>query len=431
MTNPDISFKDATAAFIASRQLLEHDAGPVIVGLSGGADSVALLAVLAELRYDIVAVHCNFHLRGDESERDMCHAHSVARDLGVECLVEHFDIPAWREENGGSLEMACRETRYEAFSRIMSERSAQAIAVAHHREDNLETILHNLMRGTGITGLTGMDPKRDSIVRPLIFASRQMIEGYLADRGLDYVDDSSNFGNDYARNRIRNILVPAMLQASPNAVNGVLATSAMLRETEGFYRRSVEKEMSRYVTDKGIDLRSLAEDPYSALLLFEYLRSEGVSRGMAADMVASSGFSGRKFESSDRVWINDHGFLREVEVQCTYDEDGFPFVIEHITPGEVEPVRDNSVAYLDDSAEAHGLTWRCWCDGDRMAPYGMKGSKKVSDLFRDAKVPVDKKKTIPMLIDAQGNILFIPGVRASRLYPVTSSTRGVLRVKLI
>lgn len=430
MTNPDISFKDATAGFIAAHRLLDSEAGPVLVGLSGGADSVALLSVLVELGYEVIAVHCNFHLRGEESDRDMAHALSVAGELGAECLVEHFDISAWRGKHGGSVEMACRQTRYDAFRRIMEERSAQAVAVAHHSEDNLETVLHNLMRGTGIAGLTGMDPRRDDIVRPLLFATRAMIEHYLEEKSLGYMDDSSNIGNDYARNRIRNIVVPAMVQAFPNAINGVLSTAGMLRETEAFYRRAVETGMKPYLTDDGIDLRSLAEDSSGSLLLFEYLRPRGVSRSMADDMLASGACSGRKFESSGNVWINDHGFLRQQNAPGTVPV-AFPFIIEQIAPGELVPVRDNSVAYLDAAAESAGLAWRYWQEGDRIAPYGMKGTKKVSDLFRDARIPVDRKQTIPMLTDADGNILFIPGVRASRLYPVTPATVRVLRVKLI
>lgn len=429
MLKPDNDLEMRVARYISSHSLLDVTAGPVVVGLSGGADSVALLAMLTSLGYECVAVHCNFHLRGMESDRDMNHAVKIGRSLCEKVHVEHFDIPGWQRQNGGSVEMACRDTRYALFGRIMEDTGAQAVAVAHHREDNLETVLHNLMRGTGIAGLTGMAPRRGHVVRPFLDLSREDIENYLQERNIGYVVDSSNLSNDYARNRIRNILTPALLQVASGALNGILNTVDTLRETERFYRQSIERVMSKYVSDKGVDLKGLNEEPDAGLVLFEYMRQSGVSRRMSDDMLATCEYSGRVFKSHDHVWINDHGFLREQADSEEITTD-FPFLIEMIAAKDMHPVSDASVAYLDATAIDAGLSWRYWEEGDRMHPFGMKGSKKVSDLMRDAHIPTDKKKHIPFLVTAKDEILFIPGVRASKFFAVTPETETVLRVKL-
>lgn len=425
----DNHFADTVGMFVARYSLLRGDGSPVIVGLSGGADSVALLAVLKMLGFNLLAVHCNFHLRGEESDRDMKFAESVAARYGVPILTEHIDIPGWRKIHSGSVEMACRDTRYQLFERIRKEKGAQAIAVAHHREDNLETVVQNMMRGTGIAGMTGMAPVSENhVVRPLLIVSRRQIEDFLTSINQDYVVDSTNLQNDYARNRVRNIVTPALLQANPNAIDGITVTIGRLRETEVFYRRAMREVFARYCTRGGIDLNALANDPDAELILFENLRAEGVSRQMAADMITSRSSSGRRFMTGSCEWINDYGYLRRCEQVCA--ADGNPFVIERIERKNMIPVADASVAYLDVSALDAGLTWRYWREGDRMRPYGMKGSKKVSDLMHDAHVPVDRKKAIPLLVTDDDSILFIPGVRASALFPVRADSATILRVKL-
>lgn len=425
----DNHFADTVGSFIARYSLLRRDGSPVVVGLSGGADSVALLAALNMLGFNLLAVHCNFHLRGDESDRDMKFAESVAARYGVPILIEHIDIPGWRRIHGGSVEMACRDTRYQLFERIRSEKGAQAVAVAHHREDNLETVVQNMMRGTGIAGMTGMAPVSENhVVRPFLCVSRKQIEDFLRSIDQDYVVDSTNLQNDYARNRIRNIVTPALIQANPNALEGITATIGRLRESEEFYRRALREALARYSTPCGIDLNALAGDPDAELILFENLRAEGVSRQMAADMITSRGCPGRRFMAGGREWVNDYGCLRRCEPTATPADN--PFVIERIERKDMIPVADGSVAYLDLSALDAGLTWRFWRDGDRMRPYGMKGSKKVSDLMHDAHVPVDRKKTIPLLVTADDTILFIPGVRASALFPVGADAATLLRVRL-
>ena len=215
-------FERRTADFITSRRLLRSDA-PVIVALSGGADSVALLAVLLRLGYDCRAAHCNFHLRGEESMRDMNHCRAVAEKLDVDLYVRDFDVSARRSAfPGESVEMACRELRYNWFSDLLDRECAQAVAVGHHREDRAETFMLNLMRGAGIAGLTSMRPQSGNVVRPLLPFTRREIEDYVAQHGLTFINDSSNASDAHRRNRLRNNIFPALEAAFPGALDAVL-----------------------------------------------------------------------------------------------------------------------------------------------------------------------------------------------------------------
>lgn len=416
-------------SLIERNNILDPDAGPVVVGLSGGPDSVALLAILTDIGYDCIAAHANFHLRGDESERDASFARRMALRLGAAFVATDFDIDAFRRENGGSLEMACRTTRYDWMRRIAAERGAQAIAVGHHRDDNVETVLLNLTRGTGIAGLTGMGLRRDDIARPLLTTSRKEILDYLAKRGLDYVTDSSNKGNDYVRNRLRNIAIPALTQAVPGSREGIITTASYLDETSRFYRRAVTDAIARVTDTEGrIDLRALATQwgDSAPLVIYEHLRSDGISRQAASDIMGAS--SGARFEGTECIYtisLDRHLSTRD---KCRRDTPDFPFDITIHPIEEFAPERNPAVAYFDESVMEHALTSRTWRRGDRMHPYGMKGSKLLSDLFVEARIDAADRDSVSLLM-ADDEIIFAGGVRASSRYTVGPLTRRYVRIE--
>lgn len=415
---------------ITENNLLDPAAGPVVVGLSGGADSVALLDILRSLGYNCIAAHANFHLRGDESDRDASFARRMALRLGAECVMNDFDIDAYRRDNGGSIEMACRATRYEWMRSVAGERGAQAITVGHHRDDNIETILLNLTRGTGIAGLTGMALKRDDIVRPLLTSSRQEITDYLQARGLDYVTDSTNSENDYLRNRIRNIAIPALTQAVPAAKEGISTTASQLADTAAFYRLAAARAIADVTDEQSrIDLRALvaAWPDNASLLLYEHLRADGISRHAADDMITAS--AGARFEGRDLIYtVGLDGFL-SARIRGRREVPDFPFIITTHPIEEFAPERDNAVAYFDESLLTHTLTARTWRRGDRIHPYGMPGSKLLSDLFVEARIDADDRPYVSLLVADGQEILFAGGVRASSRYPVTPMTRRFVRVE--
>lgn len=410
--------------------------GRLIVALSGGADSVALLASLSTIGVDCVAAHCNFHLRGAESDRDERYVRDVCDRLGVRLYVRHFDVKSYRKSCGGSvsLEMACRDLRYEWFESLRLELGAGGIAVAHNADDNAETLMLNLMRGTGISGLRGMLPLTERhIVRPMLHIHRSDIERYLSERGLDFVTDSTNLANDFSRNKMRNMVMPVMRKCFPNADAGIQHTLTLMAETDAFYHDAVAARLHEYVVDENtLDLRRLvSDDAHARLLLYEWCRDKGISPSCIDDILQCDN-SGRRFPLANGSYLLvDRGRLIHV-FENEYDrmwnfEDVFEMTVNPVD--QFAPVRDACIAYFDESV-LDGEPWqvRSWQEGDIIEPYGMRGRRKVSDLFTDAKVPLCDKSAIPLLVK-DGQILWVAGLRASRYYPVTERTERFVTLR--
>lgn len=429
------------------RQGLLRPQGRVVVTVSGGADSVALLSVLLELGYDCLAAHCNFGLRGAESVRDMRHVESLADRLGVDLCVRDFDVAARRADTGESVEMACRELRYEWFYELVDRERAQAIAVGHHAEDQLETLFLNLLRGTGITGLRGMRPRNGHVVRPMLECTRAEIEAYLRARGLDWVTDSTNVSDDFTRNRLRNRLLPLVDELFDGARAGLHTTINCVAENAAFYDEAVDRLWQRYVHAGEVDLMALQRDePHAALLLFEWLRGEGFSRRQTDDMLRAAAAAGGEFHSrrshSRRV---DHGILRAPAAcfdapadseacDVTLTRDIFrPVRItvtrHHVT--EFKPSRDPRVIYIDARAvdTPHRWQMRPWRRGDRMRPYGMDGTRLVSDIFASARLSAARKQAV-RLLTCDDDIVWVTGIRASGLFTIGPDTKEFVKLRL-
>lgn len=432
---------------IAANALL-HRRGKVIVACSGGADSVALLAALTEAGYDCVAAHCNYHLRGAESMRDADHVLGIAAKLDVDVYLKDFDVDARRQATGESLEMACRALRYDWFRSLLDRDNAQAVAVGHHREDQIETFFLNLLRGTGIAGLTGMAPRNGDIVRPMLDCSRADIEDYLRSRGLSWVDDSTNAGVDFARNRIRNRLMPLLAELFDRPGDAILRTMAMLRDNRAVYDRAIASARAAY-TDQAtgdIDLTALtAAEPQAGVLLFEMLRGEGFNRTQTDDMLSAAVHDGGHFTAPGTGHARevDHGRLR-----APHAAQQLPDEAVEIVPGrdilspvsitvtrhditEFKPERDPHVIYIDACALDSGHTWllRHRRRGDRMVPYGMQGSKLVSDIYAEARLSAAAKRNA-WLLTCDDKIVWAVGLRGSNLFTVGPGTRRYLRLEL-
>lgn len=412
---------------------------PVIATLSGGADSVALLAALTALGYNCVAAHCNFHLRGEESDRDERHARAMAELLGAEIRVTHFDVESYRREHGGSVEMACRELRYAWFEELRTELGAQAVAVAHNSDDNVETFFLNLLRGTSIVGLTGMAPlSRGHIVRPMLEVSRSMIEDYLACRNLPFITDSSNLSNDYRRNRLRNVVLPALCGCFPDADARIAQTMSHLTANEKLYRALLDEKRVEFSAQGGwpinvAELTRLYPDN-AAVMLYEWLRPEGLTFTQAADIAGNPVRAGVTFAIEEHTLLLDRGMLLKVSDEkeniCSPAD-----MIEIMTvkADEFTPSGSPTEAYFDESVLTEGKPFviRTWQKGDRMRPFGMRGSKKLSDIFSDAKIPLDAKHRTPIVVHpVTGDILWVAGIRASAHFPVTGSTKRVVVMRM-
>ena len=420
----------------------------VLVGLSGGADSVALLLAMHEAGINCVASHCNFHLRGEESDRDETFCHNLCASLGIELIVTHFDVEQRRRATGESVEMACRSLRYDRWDAIMSELDISLLAVGHHLEDNVETLFLNLMRGSGIRGVKGMLPVSGMVIRPLLEVSRKDIEAYVTSRGYNWIVDSTNLLKYFARNRLRNIVLPALEQAFPGAMDGITRSMAHLRDNYAIFNDCITEATQRVSqSDGSIDLGKLwSSEPHPSGLIYDILSPLGFNSSQVADISAilsasdGSKRSGQRFDTAERRWVMDHGLLMPLDNGLTAisgNLDNLPVCVTSISREEFESLRQSGalgkkVICLDGKCLENGDTWtlRGWNEGDRLEPFGMKGSRLVSDIFSDAKIGGASRREVPLLWLGE-KLLWVAGLRASRHFSVTPHTREILKITIL
>lgn len=438
-------FLNKIKSFIELDSLIDSSM-PVLVALSGGADSVALLRVLLELGYDCRAAHCNFHLRGEESNRDEKFVTELCHNLGAHLYIKHFDVPGHMNEHGVSMEMACRELRYGWFEELRQECGCSCIAVAHHSDDNIETFFLNALRGTGIAGLTGMKPRNGVVVRPLLCVSRAEILEWLGEIGQDYVTDSTNQANAAKRNRLRNIVLPALYGEFDGAKDALLATIENMRRCNELYCESVGVMRSivsdRYSDSLVIDLEILNGFDNREMLLYEILKPLGFNYEQCADMLTSA--VGRHFVSSShkaainrttidvsRLQIRDEKVFVVDLAKCAVEE---PIKLEiiHIDNKQFTPSMVDGklcVAFSNDILQCSEVLLRHWREGDRFKPFGMNGSKLISDLFTDLKLS-EKEKNETWLLEADGEILWVIGCRAAQSFSVPKDAINYLKISV-
>lgn len=431
------------AGNILRHNLLEENKS-VVVALSGGADSVALLSMLSRLGYYCVAAHCNFHLRGEESNRDEAHAAKIAGQFGVGFEVAHFDVDAYKKEHKVSTEMACRELRYEWFEQLRLKYDAQAIAVAHHGDDDVETMLLNLLRGSGIAGVSAMRWKNGFVVRPMLNVPQSDIKDYLSVNSIEYVVDSTNKENEYKRNRLRNEVLPLLKEAFPEARMTLLKSLRFLKENREIYASAIAEAMMRYRKENVIELSGIVSEYVSPrTLLFEMLYPLGFNLEQVEDMVEAVDGSGQEFFSSQWVAVLTRGKiqLRQIGEYENQDEEyvvdlsegvesPIKLQVEMISREEFYPQGIQSEMYLDERVLEGNprFVLRRWREGDRMIPFGMRGTKKLSDIFSDAKLSVAEKKQV-WILERNGMILWVVGIKTSNNFRVNDATQRILCVK--
>ena len=284
--------KNKILTYINKENLLKRGE-KVIVTCSGGADSIFLLHILNKLGFECVVAHCNFHLRGEESDRDENFVREFCKKKGLTLLVEHFDTKQFAAENKLSIEMAARELRYNWFEKIRSEYNAGAIAVAHHSDDSIETILLNLLRGTGLKGICGIRPRNGFIVRPLLCVNRKEIEDYLTENGIGYITDSTNLENEYTRNKVRNIVMPILREINPQIDSVMLSNAENFAAAETIYKVVIEKEKSSAVTITDdsyiVDLKVVNKFSEPFTLLYECLKDFSFHPATIKTMLTAEG----------------------------------------------------------------------------------------------------------------------------------------------
>ncbi len=418
------------ADYIARHRLLP--AGKVLVALSGGADSVALLRVLLSLGYACEAAHCNFGLRGAESDRDETFVRQLCQEQAVPLHVRRFDTAAEAAKRHLSIEMAAREQRYAWFEEVRRECGATAVAVAHHRDDSAETFLLNLLRGTGINGLQGIRPRNGHVVRPLLGVDRQEITAYLDGLGQDYVTDSTNLEDEYLRNKIRLHLLPLMKQINPAAKENILKTAAHLADAALLYRQAVDEGRRRILCDGGnaIDIDALLREPAPGTLLFEVLHPLGFNESQTASICqALRGQPGKRFDSEGWSVVKDRDRLLIEKEETFLRPPKLEMKTADYTPGFVIP-RDRGTAVFDTDKLRAPLTLRLWQREDSFCPFGMKGRKKVSDYLTDRKFSLLQKERQWVLCSGE-DIAWLVGERSDNRFRVDEQTRRVTIIRIL
>lgn len=444
------AFLKKIARFISDNQLLQPGKR-YLVALSGGADSVTLLLVLRKLGYAIDAVHCNFRLRGAESDRDERFCYDLCTKLEVPFHVVHFDTIAYAALHHQSIELAARNLRYSYFEQLRKDIGAMDICVAHHADDSVETVLMNLMRGTGLQGLTGIKPRNGNIIRPLLCVHRREIEEWLSQLNQPYVTDSTNLHDDVTRNKIRLHLLPLMKQINGNASDNILATVTHLREADKIIQRALDEAAKRvsHISQSGllsISVDRLAGEPSPEYLLYHLLMPYGFSPRQAEVIAANLHASAGKVYRSASHWLAfSNGCLQVAPLEKKPDktmrlpEPGTYVWNEKlrlkITVEErsktFRPSKEALCATLDASQVAFPLTLRHVAQGDRFVPFGMKGSKLVSDFLTDKKMSVIDKSRQLVVTDVHNNILWLIGLRTDNRYRITSETVSVITLSVL
>lgn len=442
------NFNNLVSAYISENHLLVRNDAPVLVTLSGGADSVALLRVLVSLGYNCIAAHCNFHLRGDESDRDERFVVDLCQSISATLYVEHMDVPAYQTEHKVSVEMACRELRYAWFAQLANQLGCQAIAVAHHSDDNVETFFLNALRGSGISGLGAIKPRNGNIVRPLLCVSRSQIEEYLQGLGQDFVTDSTNLENEFKRNKVRNIIVPAIEDAFPGAREKLAETVEHTRDYADLYQDLLgHLKCSLVVNENGMDKYSIErilslKTSKLPLLLFDLFKQYGFSFEQCktvANVIASGKPSGQHFHTStytlslncQYIIIEKYNNVDEIEILIDFTNlDNVKDILEVEAISEVPfspSMCDGKrvVAFSKELLSCSKVVLRHWRSGDRIRPFGMRGVKLLSDLFTDAKLSPEGKKTV-WVMEADGKIVWVLGLRAADAFRVTPGSTDFL-----
>ncbi len=443
-------FLRKVSQFIADKNLLCKDKR-YLVALSGGADSVALLLALLDLGYDIEAAHCNFHLRGEESNRDETFCRDLCRKHGVGLHVASFDTVAYANMHKESIEMAARNLRYAYFKNLVSDLGLSAVCVAHHKDDSVETVLLNLIRGTGIHGLTGISPLNGIVVRPLLCVSRHDIECVLADAGQDFVTDSTNLVDDVVRNKIRLGLLPLMRQINPSVSESILSTAENVGEAAKVFDSVVEEDSFRIIK-KGdpnsvkIDIDGLLGCVSPESVLFHVLNDYSFNAAQSWQVFRSlpSGV-GKVFLSSTHQLLVDRAYIIIEPLAC-YEPNilkipcegiyryggGIKLRVELLPWYQSSKVEaDKNILYADASKAEFPLSVRVVADGDRFIPFGMKGSKLVSDFLTDRKINLFDKQRQLVVTDAEGRIVWLVSQRPDNRVRVSPCTDKVLRIKLL
>jgi len=431
-------------SFLSQHQLFNPD-NKALLAVSGGRDSVLMVKLFNEAGLHFGIAHCNFGLRAAESEADEQFVEELAKNSGVPFYTVKFDTKAFAEEHRISIQMAARELRYEWLEAVRKQNNYECIALAHHASDVTETVLLNLTRGTGIAGLHGILPKRGNFIRPLLFLRRDEISEIISIENIPFREDSSNLSSKYARNKIRLEVIPKLKELNQQLDETFEKNSRRFGQLEEFLNRQVEGLRSQLFksAEDGrleIELLSLQQLAPLELLMFELFKPYNFSETVLNDLIASwHGQPGKVFESRTHLIVLDRGKLLVEEKNAnklkdllwdkgisdlSYNKHAFKASISDISTIVID--KNSNKAFFDENLLQYPLKLRQWNEGDYFFPFGMKGRKKLSDFLRELKIPVTQKKRTLLLVNGNGDVLWVIGYRTDNRYKVSPDTKKVI-----
>ena len=416
----------------------------ILLAVSGGVDSMVMLQLFADAGFKVGVAHCNFQLRGSESLADEALVRETCDRLNVPFFLREFDTRQHAALHKISIQMAARDLRYQFFNETLEAHGYDVVATAHHFNDSMETALLNLLRGTGIEGLTGIPEQAGKVIRPMLFATRGMIMHHAVANKIAWREDASNAADDYHRNYLRNQVIPRLLEINPGFEQTFRDTHERLRGAAAITKAFVEDfrlevvEMRDHVMT--INMAKVRQAPAPAVLLWELIKAQGFNFDQCRQ-VLNDHQPGKLFFSASHQLLVDrkHFIIEKIQpaiFQTVVIENGqrtvgaVPFVLsmEEVSAAEYVLLKDSSLAQVDADQLQFPLVWRKWRAGDYFMPLGMRQEKKLSDFLIDLKIPFNAKADVTV-IESAGDIVWVVGYRISERYKVTSDTKRVLVIR--
>jgi len=424
-----------------ARLVPQAQAKKFLLAVSGGADSSVLAYLFDYCGLSFAIAHCNFHLRGEDSNKDMELVRKKAKQYSVSYFEKEFDTLSYQQKEGLSLEMAARELRYDWFAEI--DQDFDFVVTAHNANDNAETFLLNMTRGTGLKGLTGIPEQNGKLLRPLLPFSSEEIRRFAVEKGIEYRNDASNFTEDFQRNKIRLSVIPKLKELNPELISIFTRNIDLLRRQFQYYQQQMGGTISSVMSKDNdtiyISISNLkkCEDP--ALVLYEILKDYGFNPSMVGQILDTTGkTSGKYFFSSAYQLVKDRNYLlvshrdkrqeREIEIREVKDLETLGFSVEELKMGNIQKFDPNpAILYVDVDKLKFPLTLRHWQEGDSFHPFGMRGKKKLSDYFIDHKISLLEKKKI-LLLCSEEKIVWLVGLRSDDRFKIDNQTKKYYKI---
>lgn len=408
-------------------------------------DSVVLSHLLNKLGYKFDLAHCNFQLRGNEANQDTEFCETFAKSINSICHVAYFNTKEYANEHKLSIQMAARELRYHWFKELLEKNGYSHILTAHHANDNVETLFVNLIRGTGIKGLQGIPEKQNSVVRPLLFATKEEIRHYAEQNKLSYREDSSNQEVKYKRNFIRHQIIPELKKLNPALEETLVSSISYFKQSAEIVTEFAKQKFKEICKEENeqlfIDIALILKEPQKETLLFEWLNSKNFKTNQIQQLTEAlhSGKTiGKQFSSATHQLVIDRKYI--IVQQLIKENTPTEFVISSLTDTQHLPINilferttdtqfsnnpnEIKIAY---SENLFPLTLRKWKQGDRFQPFGMKGTKKLSDFFKDEKLSLFEKENVWLLANKE-HIIWVVGYRMNDQCKVTNSNQRILKI---